>query len=79
MTIVRPSHTYGLSQIPVCIGSWERPFTIVDRMRRGAKILVPGDGTSIWTLTHNTDFAKGLLGLFGQRCGDRRGLPHHLR
>ena len=66
MTIVRPSHTYGLSQIPVCVGSWERPFTIVDRMRRGAKILVPGDGTSIWTLTHNTDFAKGLLGLFGQ-------------
>lgn len=66
MTIVRPSHTYGLSQIPVCVGSWERPFTIVDRMRRGAKILVPGDGTSIWTLTHNSDFAKGLLGLFGQ-------------
>ena len=66
MTIVRPSHTYGLSQIPTSVGSWERPFTIVDRMRRGAKILVPGDGTSIWTLTHNTDFAKGLLGLFGQ-------------
>jgi nucleoside-diphosphate-sugar epimerase len=66
MTIVRPSHTYGLSQIPVCVGSWARPFTIVDRMRRGAKILVPGDGTSIWTLTHNSDFAKGLLGLFGQ-------------
>jgi nucleoside-diphosphate-sugar epimerase len=66
MTIVRPSHTYGLSQIPTCVGSWERPFTIVDRMRRGAKILVPGDGTSIWTLTHNSDFAKGLLGLFGQ-------------
>ena len=66
MTIVRPSHTYGASQIPVCVGSWERPFTIVDRMRRGAKILVPGDGTSIWTLAHNSDFAKGLLGLFGQ-------------
>jgi nucleoside-diphosphate-sugar epimerase len=66
MTIVRPSHTYGLSQIPTAVGSWEKPFTIVDRMRRGAKILVPGDGTSIWTVTHNTDFAKGLLGLFGQ-------------
>ena len=35
-------------------------------MRRGAKIIVPGDGTSIWTLTHNTDFAKGLIGLLGQ-------------
>jgi nucleoside-diphosphate-sugar epimerase len=66
MTIVRPSLTYGLSQIPVLVGSWSRPFTIVDRMRRGAKILIPGDGTAIWTLTHNSDFAKGLIGLFGQ-------------
>jgi nucleoside-diphosphate-sugar epimerase len=67
MTIVRPSLTYGVSQIPVIIGSWERPFTIIERMRRNAKILVPGDGTAIWTLTHNSDFAKGLIGLFGQR------------
>ena len=66
MTIVRPSLTYGVSQIPVSMGSWEKPFTIVDRMRRGAKIIVPGDGTSLWTLTHNTDFARGLLGLFAQ-------------
>jgi nucleoside-diphosphate-sugar epimerase len=64
-TIVRPSLTYGPSQIPVAVGSWEKPFTIIDRMRRGASIIVPGDGTSIWTLTHNSDFAKGLLGLFG--------------
>ena len=35
-------------------------------MRRGGKIIVAGDGTSLWTLTHNTDFAKGLVGLFGQ-------------
>jgi nucleoside-diphosphate-sugar epimerase len=67
MTIVRPSHTYGVSQIPVAIASWVEPFTIIDRMRRGAKILVPGDGTSLWTVTHNSDFAKGLVGLFGQR------------
>jgi len=64
-TIVRPSHTYGPSHIPVAVGSAQKPFTIVDRMRRGARIIVPGDGTSIWTLTHNSDFAKGLLGLFG--------------
>jgi nucleoside-diphosphate-sugar epimerase len=63
-TIVRPSLTYGLSQIPVAVGSWQKPFTIIDRMRRGARIIVPGDGTSIWTLTHNSDFAKGLIGLF---------------
>jgi nucleoside-diphosphate-sugar epimerase len=66
MTIVRPSHTYGPSQIPILIGSWDKPFTIIDRMRRGGKIIVTGDGTSLWTLTHNTDFAKGLVGLFGQ-------------
>jgi nucleoside-diphosphate-sugar epimerase len=64
-TIIRPSLTYGLTQIPVVIGSWDRPFTIVDRMRRGKKIIVPGDGTSIWTITHNSDFAKGLVPLFG--------------
>ncbi|MGA3354057.1 MAG: NAD-dependent epimerase/dehydratase family protein [Acidimicrobiales bacterium] len=63
-TIVRPSLTYGLSQIPVAVNSWPKPYTIIDRMRRGAKIIVPGDGTSIWTITHNSDFAKGLIGLF---------------
>ena len=66
VTVVRPSLTYGPSQIPVVIGSWDKPYTIIDRMRRGAKIIVPGDGTSIWTLTHNTDFAAGLMGLLGQ-------------
>jgi nucleoside-diphosphate-sugar epimerase len=66
MTIVRPSHTYGFSQIPIAVGSSAKPFTIIDRMRRGAKILVPGDGTSLWTLTHNTDFAKGFVPLLGQ-------------
>lgn len=65
-TIVRPSLTYGDSQIPVAIGSWTRPYTIVERMRRGAPILVPGDGTSLWTLTHNSDFARGLVGLLGR-------------
>ncbi len=65
VTIVRPSLTYGPSQIPVSVGSWNRPFTIVERMRRGAPIIVPGDGTNLWVLTHNTDFARGLLGLLG--------------
>jgi nucleoside-diphosphate-sugar epimerase len=65
MTIVRPSHTYGLTQIPVSVGSWTRPFTIVDRMRRGAPIVIPGDGTSLWTVTHSSDFAVGLVGLLG--------------
>lgn len=64
-TVVRPSLTYGPSQIPVVVGSWDKPFTIIDRMRRGAPVIVPGDGTSLWTITHNTDFARGFVGLLG--------------
>jgi nucleoside-diphosphate-sugar epimerase len=67
MTIIRPSLTYGRSQIPLAIGSWANPYTVVDRMRRGAKVLVPGDGTSIWTITHSSDLARGLIPLLGHR------------
>lgn len=65
VTIVRPSYTYGNTMIPASINSWEKPWSLVDRMRKGKKILVPGDGTSLWTMTHNTDFAKGFVGLIG--------------
>ena len=60
MTIVRPSHTYDRAAI-VLEGGW----TQLDRMRRGEPIVVHGDGTSLWTLTHNTDFAQGFVGLLG--------------
>ena len=60
MTIVRPSHTYDRTLVPFD-GGW----TVVDRMRRGLEVVVPGDGTSLWTLTHNTDFAVGFVGLLG--------------
>jgi nucleoside-diphosphate-sugar epimerase len=63
VTIVRPSLTYGPSQIPLCVGSWQHPYTMIDRMKRGRPIIVPGDGTSLWVLTWNGDFAKGFLGL----------------
>ena len=66
-TIVRPSLTYGLTQIPFAVGSWQHPWTIIDRMKRGKKVIVPGDGTSLWVLTWNADFAKGLVGLLGNR------------
>ena len=62
-TIVRPSLTYGPSQIPLCVGSWQYPYTVIDRMKCGRQIIVPGDGTSLWVLTWNGDFAKGFLGL----------------
>jgi nucleoside-diphosphate-sugar epimerase len=65
VTIIRPSLTYGLSQLPLCVNSWEHPYTIINRMRQGKKVIVPGDGTSLWVCTWNDDFAIGLLGLFG--------------
>ncbi len=64
-TIVRPSLTYGDDQIPLVLNAWQQPWTAIDRMRRGAPLIIPGDGTSLWTITHNTDFATGLTGLFG--------------
>jgi len=65
VTIVRPSLTYGDTQIPLITNSWEKPYTIVDRMLKNKKVVVPGDGTSLWVITHNSDFAKGLVGLLG--------------
>ena len=64
-TIVRPSLTYD-TVIPVAIGGWKE-YTIVDRIRKGKKIIVHGDGTSLWTITHAEDFAKGFVGLLGHQ------------
>jgi nucleoside-diphosphate-sugar epimerase len=66
ITIVRPSLTYGETQIALAINSWAKSYTVVDRMRRGKKVIVPGDGSSLWVITHNTDFAKGLVGLLAR-------------
>jgi nucleoside-diphosphate-sugar epimerase len=65
VTIIRPSHTYGYTQIPFGVSSWRDPWTVVERMKRGKKIIIPGDGTSLWVLTWNEDLAKGLVGLLG--------------
>jgi nucleoside-diphosphate-sugar epimerase len=64
-TIIRPSLTYGDSVVTLAVNSWLRSYTAVDRMRRGLPVIVPGDGLTLWTITHNTDFAKGLIGLLG--------------
>lgn len=61
ITIVRPSHTYDRTMIPTS-GHW----TDLERMRRGAPVVVHGDGTSRWTITHNTDFAVAFVGLLGR-------------
>jgi nucleoside-diphosphate-sugar epimerase len=67
ITIVRPSLTYGDTQIVLAVNSWQQSYTAVDRMRRGKKVIVPGDGSSLWVITHNSDFAQGLVGLLGHR------------
>jgi nucleoside-diphosphate-sugar epimerase len=57
---VRPSHTYDRTLLP-----FEGRYTVVARMRAGKPVVVHGDGTSLWTLTHHTDFAVGFVGLLG--------------
>ncbi|HPG41601.1 MAG TPA: SDR family oxidoreductase [bacterium] len=65
ITIVRPSLTFD-TVIPVAIGSWD-DYTIIDRMKKGKPIIVHGDGSSLWTITHARDFAKGFVGLLGHQ------------
>ena len=65
VTIVRPSMTYGDTLIPLALNCWPKSYTAVDRMLRGGKLIVPGDGSSLWVITHNTDFAKAFVGLLG--------------
>ena len=60
ITIVRPSHTYSPSRLPTAIGGGPN---IVARLRAGKKVIVHGDGESLWVMTHNTDFAKAFNGL----------------
>ncbi len=65
ITIIRPSHTYDERSIPLGVhgknGSWQ----IVKRMIEGKAVIIHGDGTSLWTMTHAEDFAKGFCGLIG--------------
>jgi nucleoside-diphosphate-sugar epimerase len=63
VTIVRPSLTYD-PQLPVALGGWGC-YTFIDRLKRGKPILVHGDGSSLWVVTHAEDFARGFLGLLG--------------
>lgn len=65
ITIVRPSHTYDERSIPLGVhgknGSWQ----VAKRMLQGKPVIIHGDGTSLWTMTFNTDFARGFVGLMG--------------
>jgi nucleoside-diphosphate-sugar epimerase len=65
VTIIRPSHTYDERSVPLGVhgknGSWQ----VIKRMREGKPVIIHGDGTSLWTMTANRDFAKGFTGLIG--------------
>ena len=65
VTIIRPSHTYDERSIPMGVHGSKGSFQVIKRMMEGKPVIVHGDGTSLWTMTFNEDFAKGFIGLMG--------------
>ena len=73
-TIVRPSLTYD-TNFPIAIGGWNS-YTLIDRLKTGRPIIVHGDGSSLWVVTHSEDFARGFVGLLGN--GQAIGHAFHI-
>ncbi len=67
VTIVRPSHTYDERNIPLGVHGKKGFWQVIKRMQEGKPVIIQGDGTSLWTLTWNADFAIGYTGLMGNR------------
>ena len=65
ITLIRPSHTYCERSMPVAVHGPKGSFQVLERIRAGKRIIVPGDGTTLWTLTHSRDFAVAFEGLMG--------------
>lgn len=65
VTIIRPSHTYDERKIPLGVHGAKGSWQVVKRIMEGKPVIIHGDGTSLWTMTFNTDFAKGFVGLMG--------------
>lgn len=65
VTIVRPSHTYDERSVPLGVHGEKGSYQVVKRMLEGKPVIIHGDGTSLWTMTHNSDFARGFIGLMG--------------
>jgi nucleoside-diphosphate-sugar epimerase len=63
VTIVRPSHTYGDTSVPTAVKGNKGSWSVIQRIKEGKPVLIHGDGSSLWTLTHTDDFAKGFVGL----------------
>ena len=75
ITIVRPSLTYDQMNFPIAIGGWNS-YTLIDRLKTGRPIIVHGDGSSLWVVTHSDDFARGFVGLLGN--GQAIGHAFHI-
>ena len=67
VTIVRPSHTYDERRVPLALQGKHGCWQVIRRLQQGKPVIIPGDGTSLWTVTFTTDFAKGFVGLMGNR------------
>ena len=65
VTIIRPSHTYDERSVPLVVHGDRGSFQVIRRMQLGKPVIVHGDGTGLWTMTHNSDFAKAFVGLMG--------------
>ncbi|MBR4366683.1 MAG: SDR family oxidoreductase [Bacteroidaceae bacterium] len=65
VTIVRPSHTYCERGVPLSVHGLKGSWQVLKRMMEGKPVIVHGDGSSLWTLTWNEDFARGFIGLLG--------------
>ena len=65
VTIIRPSHTYDERNVPLGVHGKNGSYQVIRRMQQGKPVIIHGDGTSLWTMTHNSDFAKGYVGLMG--------------
>lgn len=65
VTIIRPSHTYDERNLPLAVHGKKGAWQVIKRMMEGKPVIVNGDGTTLWTVTHNSDFAKAFVGLMG--------------
>ncbi len=67
VTIVRPSHTYDERNVPLGVHGKKGFYQVIKRMKEGKPVIIQGDGSSLWTVTFNSDFAIGYTGLMGNR------------
>ena len=65
ITIIRPSHTYDERSVPLGVHGDNGSYAVIKRIKEGKPVIIHGDGTSLWTVTHNSDFAKAFAGLLG--------------